>query len=112
MATHNTGHGEVSDSVLITNSIRKAVKTARGIENLEYEFYSTEIGVGIYSLKPERVYHKEAFKWLPGQTPPPTVIFYRRHHILHMGASHYEDGKCWKEEWFDKKLENQCKKIK
>lgn len=108
IATHNTGHGEASTPVLATKSIRKAVKTARGIEGLGYEFYSDEIGVGVYRLEAGHPYRKEEFKWHLGENPPPTIVFYREHCKKH-DAYHLNDpidGSCWKEEWFDRKLQS------
>ncbi len=99
VVTHSTGHGESSIPILVTKSISKAVKTARDIENFDYEFYSKETGVGVYRLEEGRSYRKKEFKWLFGKNPPPAVIFYRRILEIHSLCS----GLLWEEEWFDDK---------
>ena len=99
LATHNTGHGEVSSPLQLTEFISAALGTARDVRKLGYEFYGDEVGVGIYQLKPgSRPYQKNEFKLSSKVAPPdfPCIVYFH----------HRKDGS-WEEEWwsvFEKNL--------
>ena len=96
LVTHNTGHGEVTDPVQLTEDIHEAIKTARTIETFGYEFYG-DVGVEVCRIQPERrPYMKSEFIWHLGDMPPSTAVFYRGHY-RHFG----KHSDYWKEDWFD-----------
>lgn len=83
-ALHNTGHGDASTTVLITDNINHAVDTTRGVERLGFQFYSNDTLVSIEELHPDVVYPKDFNNF----------IFVRR----------FFDGE-WAEGWYDQKYQ-------
>jgi len=94
---HNTGHGESTDVIQVSQDPLEAVLVARDVEKLGYEFYSEGTGVAIFRLEMSRKYAKDEFKFSMGRLPPDyPVIFCRRK----------KENSEWEEEWFDRKLAN------
>jgi hypothetical protein len=100
VVTYNSSHGEASCPVLVTKSIRKAVETARGVEKLGFQFYSKEVGAGVYRLEQGLSYPKKEFVWLEHQLPSRLVVFY-------CWPAEIASGRVtrWAEDWYDKELQ-------
>ncbi|MBI3074922.1 MAG: hypothetical protein HYY92_01770 [Parcubacteria group bacterium] len=102
--SHNTEQGEVvADTVLLTKSIRVALRVARNIKDLGYECFSFETGVTIRRLGLNHPYRKIDPKQIVGGKLPRKYVFSRRHVANH--APHECAPSHWEETWFDKTLQ-------
>lgn len=88
IAHYNTGHGEASSPIIVSDSIVSAVYAARNAEGLGYQFYEDETGVAVFQLMRERQYDKAAMciADLPGESNATVFLRTRRR------------GE-WREEW-------------
>ncbi|HAU08003.1 MAG: hypothetical protein A2568_01840 [Candidatus Yanofskybacteria bacterium RIFOXYD1_FULL_44_17] len=89
IATHDTGHGEVSDPVLMTEDLISAVQIAKNPEQLGYQFYGNEIGCTVYKMEHEKIYSKSDFN-CQGRGDPPDMLVFSRIRL---------NGE-WREMWF------------
>ncbi len=70
IATHNTGHGEVSTPVLLTDDMTEAIGRARDAEVLGFRFFTNGSGVVVYKVEQGHLYDQL------GNSPK--LIFWRR----------------------------------
>lgn len=92
LVTHNTGHGEETNVLLVTDDPARAHLIAVMVEKYGYEFLSSDACVTVYQPRPETTYPKEIYRFLQGDPPPPAfpVVYSRR-----------KSGGAWVEEWWD-----------
>lgn len=79
VAHHNTGHGEASSPLIITESIAVAVETARDAEALGYQFYNDETGVAVFRLLRETRHGKEKMRIVEPPNDENIIVFVRTH---------------------------------
>lgn len=77
IATHDTGHGEVSHPVLMTEDLVAAVQIAKNPEQYGYQFYGNEIGCTVYQMERGKIYSKSDFNWQGRGDPPEILVFSR-----------------------------------
>jgi len=101
MVNHDEKYkSEMCHVPLITRDPAKAVKMAKRINTLGYEFNFGETGVSVCRMEVGRSYRKNELMWFLGESAPSTAVFVR---------TRGEDGK-WTEEWFDEKIQRLVEK--
>lgn len=90
LVTHNTGHGEETNVLLVTDDPARAHLSAVMAEKYGYEFLSSDACVTVYQPRPETPYPKEIYRFLQGEPPAASPVVYSRR----------KSGAAWVEEWW------------
>lgn len=92
IVTHDTGHGESSNVLAVSENFVSLIKAVMSVEEMGYEFYGDETGVIVYQAYPDVVYPKRVFKTNGSSFPEDSPLVFARTHT---------DGG-WRQEWFKK----------
>lgn len=99
---HNTGTGLFHNVVLVTADPMAAIKTARSVQDLGYEFYLYG-AVHVQRVELDLSYNKRCFLRLGG-TPPPRCVVYARTRRQVATAEGQPRRYRWEDEWMDTDL--------
>jgi len=94
VAHHNTGHGEASSPIIVSDSIVSAVDAARRAEELGFQFYQDETGVAVFQLNREHLHDKGAMRITDPPSETNVTVFLRTK----------RQGE-WREEWWNPKAQ-------